>query len=238
MNNNGYRVLILITSPKLSGRATDIFVESKAPIHYLLNDAQGTAPSEIMDILGVGNADKHLLLSFLPTAFANKMLKKLYHKLTFGVPGNGIAFTLPIDSANGIVVQLLKDLEGGDFTNLERKDNSSMTETKHSLILAAVNNGYSEELMNVARAYGARGGTVIHSRAIGDEKAVSFWGVTLHEEKELVLIITDSQSKLRIMQAISEKCGMNSDAKGVVLSLPIDSVMGLSFTSDNEIISN
>ena len=111
-----------------------------------------------------------------------------------------------------------------------------MTETTHSLILAAVNNGYSEELMNVARAYGARGGTVIHSRAIGDEKAVSFWGVTLHEEKELVLIITDSNSKLRIMQAISEKCGMNSDAKGVVLSLPIDKVMGLSFASDSDII--
>jgi len=29
---------------------------------------------------------------------------------------------------------------------------------------------------------------------------------------------------------------MNSQAKGVVLSLPIDKVMGLSFTSDEEIV--
>ena len=111
-----------------------------------------------------------------------------------------------------------------------------MAEYKNSLIIAAVNHGYSEELMNVARAYGARGGTVMHSRAIGDEKAMSLWGVALHEEKELVMIIVDGKSKLRIMQAISEKCGMNSDAKGVVLSMPINKVMGLSFVSDEDIV--
>ena len=111
-----------------------------------------------------------------------------------------------------------------------------MAEYKNSLIIAAVNHGYSEELMNVACAYGARGGTVMHSRAIGDEKAMSLWGVALHEEKELVMIIVDGKSKLHIMQAISEQCGMNSDAKGVVLSMPINKVMGLSFVSDEDIV--
>ena len=91
--------------------------------------------------------------------------------------------------------------------------------------------------MNVARAYGARGGTVIHSRAIADEKALSFWCVTLHEEKEIVMIISSQKSKHRIMQAISEKCGMNSDAKGLVFSVPIDKVMGLNFVSDEDIIN-
>ena len=50
------------------------------------------------------------------------------------------------------------------------------------------------------------------------------------------MIIADQRSKYRIMNAISENCGMNSDAKGVVLSLPIDKVMGLSFTSDEDIV--
>ncbi len=236
MNNNGYRILIMIAAPKFADRATDLYFENKVPLHYTINDAKGTAPSEMMDILGVGNPDKHMLFSFLPTAFANKMLRTIYRKLTFGVPGSGIAFTVPIDSGSGVMVQLLQHLDGGSIENLERKDDDQMAEYKHSLILAAVNNGYSEELMTVARAYGARGGTVIHSRAIGDEKAVSFWGVTLHEEKEIVMIIADQRSKMRIMQAISENCGMNSPAKGVVLSLPIDKVMGLSFTSDEEIV--
>ena len=236
MNNHGYRFLVLIAAPKFADRATDLYTENKVPLHYIINDAKGTAPSEIMDILGVGNADKHMLFSLLPTASANKMLRKIYRKLTFGVPGNGIAFTIPLDSASGVVVQLLQHLDGGNLANLERKEETDMSEYKNSLIVAAVNHGYSEELMNVARAYGARGGTVMHSRAIGDEKAISFWGITLHEEKELVMIISEEKSKLRIMQAISEKCGMNSEAKGLVFSLPIDKVMGLSFISDEDIV--
>ena len=237
MNKTGYRLLILIAAPKFADKATDIYTESKVPLHYTINDAKGTAPSEMMDILGVGDADKHMLLSLLPTASADKMLGKIYRKLTFGVPGNGIAFTIPLDSASGVVIHLLSHLDGGSPANLERKEDAPMSEYKNSLIIAAVNHGYSEELMNVARAYGARGGTVIHSRAIADEKALSFWGVTLHEEKEIVMIIADQQSKHRIMQAISEKCGMNSDAKGLVFSVPIDKVMGLNFVSDEDIVN-
>ena len=51
------------------------------------------------------------------------------------------------------------------------------------------------------------------------------------------MIISSQKSKHRIMQAISEKCGMNSDAKGLVFSVPIDKVMGLNFVSDEDIIN-
>ena len=43
----------------------------------------------------------------------------------------------------------------------------------------------------------------------------------------LILILADAEHKLPIMQAIGEKCGVHSDAKGIVLSLPIDSAVGL-----------
>ena len=43
----------------------------------------------------------------------------------------------------------------------------------------------------------------------------------------MVLILAEHESKVGIMSAISEKCGMHSEAKGLVVSLPIDSVMGI-----------
>ena len=46
-----------------------------------------------------------------------------------------------------------------------------------------VNQGYSEEVMNAARAAGAGGGTVLHSRRIGDEEALSFWGISVQDQK-------------------------------------------------------
>ena len=102
-----------------------------------------------------------------------------------------------------------------------------MSESTYVLIAAIVNRGFGGEVMDAARAAGARGGTLMHSRSIGSEEATNVWGLGVHEEKELVLILADHEMKVGIMRAISERCGMHSEAEGLVLSLPIDSVMGI-----------
>ena len=81
--------------------------------------------------------------------------------------------------------------------------------------------------MSAAKAAGARGGTILHSRCISDEQKLALWGLSFQEERELIMIVANTETKLPIMQAISEKCGMHSEAKGLVLSLPIDTVVGL-----------
>ena len=52
-------------------------------------------------------------------------------------------------------------------------------------------------------------------------------GLGVQEEKEIVMIIAKSEDKLPIMQSISDKCGMHSEAKGLVMSMPIDSLVGM-----------
>lgn len=81
--------------------------------------------------------------------------------------------------------------------------------------------------MDAARAVGAKGGTVLHSHSIGNEEIMSFWGLSIPKAKDVVLILTETENKLKIMRAISERCGLHSDAKGIVLSFPIDTVIGL-----------
>lgn len=71
------------------------------------------------------------------------------------------------------------------------------------------------------------GGTIVHSRRIGNNETMGFWGLSIQEEKETLFIVAQNESKLKIMQAIGEKYGMRSEAKGIVLSLPIDMVTGL-----------
>ena len=62
---------------------------------------------------------------------------------------------------------------------------------------------------------------------VGAEEALSQWGFSLQEEKEAVMILTRAESKLAIMQAICDSCGLQSEAQGIVLSLPVDRVVGL-----------
>ena len=103
-----------------------------------------------------------------------------------------------------------------------------MSEIKRVMIAAVINPGFSEEVMKAAKSAGARGGTIIHGRGVTDEDAVNLWGLGLQEEKEIVMIVADTESKLAIMNEISEKCGVNTDAQGFVLSLPIDTAIGFS----------
>lgn len=102
-----------------------------------------------------------------------------------------------------------------------------MRENEYQMIVALVNQGYSEDVMAAARPAGAAGGTVLHSRRIGAEETLRQWGFSIQQEKEAVLILARKEEKLAIMQAICDKCGLQSDAQGIVLAIPVDSVVGL-----------
>ncbi len=224
--HESFRALILITTPKLSEKASSMFKEGAVPVQYEFH-AAGTAPSEVIDILGLGSPDRTVLLSILPKKFADIMLKKLKKTLRLGKVNSGIAFTLPLSGANGLVVRMLGQLDDSELSETVRKDEKEMTDKKHSMIAAVVNQGYSENVMEAARAAGAAGGTVVPSRRIGNEQAMGFWGMSVQNEKDMVFIVANNENKLKIMQAIGEKCGMHSEAKGIVVSLPIDTVIGL-----------
>lgn len=222
-----YRMLILIATHKLADRAADMFQKSALPIQYRFN-AEGTASSEIMDTLGFGSIDKCVLVSTVPRAFGNTMLKKLHNELRLDAVNSGIAFTIPLTGTSNHMLRMMNHTAEKSATNTDnRKDENIMAENSYALVAAIVNRGFSGEVMNAARAAGAGGGTVMHSRSIGSEDAPGLWGLGVQEEKEFVLILAEAENKVNIMRSISESCGMHSDAKGLVLSLPIDSVMGI-----------
>ena len=220
-----FRVLGFITTPKRAEKALTLFEEEKLPIQYVIN-ASGTASSETLDILGLGSPDRSLIISVLTKNLSDKMIRKVHNELKFNVPGNGIGFTVPLKGANNIIIKKFEELDSNEEENPIRKGDT-VSEIKRVIIAAIVNQGYSEEVMNAATAAGATGGTVIHGRQAGNKEISALWGVGIHEEKDVVMIIADAESKVSIMQAICRDCGINSEAKGVVLSIPLETVVGL-----------
>lgn len=228
-NNESYeklRLLFLITSQKMSTKVGTLFAENAVPVHYRAI-AMGTATSEVLDILGLGTQEKRLFLSVLQKDKADAMLLKIHKALKIGTVNSGIAYTVPISGASKVAFRMLGAIQSTNNQSTT-KETSSMNEKNNAMIVAIINRGYSEDVMSAARKAGAGGGTVVNSRSVVDESAIQNLGVGFGEEKELVLIVADAKTKLAIMQAISESCGINSEAKGIVYSLPIDNVIGLS----------
>jgi len=99
----------------------------------------------------------------------------------------------------------------------------------HDLIVSIVNKGYCDAFMNTAREAGAQGGTILNARGQGHEGTVKFFGISVEDEKDIIIILTNREKKAAIMRAICETHGLNSKAQGIIFALPVDNVLGLNF---------
>ena len=116
----------------------------------------------------------------------------------------------------------------------ESKTKSNKLMTEKSLILAVVNHGFSDLVMNAARKAGARGGTVASARGTADPEMASFYGITLTPEKDMVYMVVDSKDRDRIMEVIYEDAGLKSKGNGILFSLPITDAVGLEPASKDQ----
>ena len=102
-----------------------------------------------------------------------------------------------------------------------------MSEQTHEVIFAIVNAGFAEEAMEVARANGARGGTILGARGVAREKEAAFFGITLHADKEILMLVVEKTIRDNILNALYKEMGMDKKAQGIVFSLPVSDVAGL-----------
>jgi nitrogen regulatory protein PII len=193
-----------------------------------ITKARGTASSEILDLLGIGSSEKAVVICIEQEIMIPLLLKEVRKKLGFHNAGAGIAFTVPLSSVHQPVLQILKDADANNpkLKNLKESEKVS-NEVKHDLIVSIINQGYSDEFMTAAREAGAAGGTVINARGLANQGPIKFFGVSVQDEKEIILIVTNRDRKTAIMQAVSQSYGINSEAAGVIFSLPVDTLIGL-----------
>ena len=210
----------------------DVFTDEKVRF-YFVSKAKGTASSEILDLLGFGATDKAVITCLEQSIGAPVLLKEVRKKLNSIGPGAGIAFTIPLSAINDPALLIFKQsINNNEHVAAigKKSEGENMNENyTHDLILCIVNQGFSDELMDTAREAGARGGTVIHARGSAHHGAVKFFGVSVQAEKEIILIISDKESKVAIMQAVSEAHGLNKEAQGIIFSLPVNNMTGLSY---------
>ena len=69
-------------------------------------------------------------------------------------------------------------------------------------------------------------------RGTGGKLSEKFLGVSLADEKEVVLIVSKAGEKTAIMRAISDQCGVDTPSGAITFSLPISSVAGLRVLDD------
>lgn len=189
---------------------------------------KGTAGSEILGLLGLGDTKKDIVLTTLRASTAVNVFKKLVDECRLNEPGRGIAFTVPLDRVlYGMGLMKMEDwMTKGSESGVENM-------FEYDLLLAATNVGFSDTVMSVAKSIRPCGGTIVKGRETGIKDGEKFLGVSIQPEKELVLIIIPKEATSAIMEAIMKKAGPDSKAATFVVSIPIQNVAGLSSALTN-----
>ena len=102
-----------------------------------------------------------------------------------------------------------------------------MKTNDHEVVFAIVNAGFAEDVMEVAREQGVRGGTILNARGVVNEEAAAFFGITLHADKEILMMVVEKDIRDKVLNAIYKEMGMAKKARGIAFSLPVSDVAGL-----------
>lgn len=232
IDSSEFRVeaLITIMDIDLDDVLIDLYEENEIPF-VLLTYGHGSAKSKIYEMLGYGGPRKIVSISIHTNRVSNFIMNQLHNEIDLSRPGTGIGFTISLSSMSGVLSRICR--EAKDKIKIGSESMSTTTKEPYQLILAVVNSGHFDEVMEAAKSAGANGGTLIHARSLGSKEAVKYLGITVQPEKDLVMILAPQEKRHAIMESITAAAGLNTDAMGSCFSLPVNSVMGVESIIDN-----
>ena len=197
---------------------------------------EGTASSEILELFGLGETEKDVVLMFVGADFASETLDFINRKMNLEEIGKGIAFTVNINGIGGLrTLRLLSGIK----VNLKpdakipvpiiwSEEDLEMESSDQDLIITIVERGFAGEVMDAAKAAGAIGGTILHARGAGIHETEKFLGVTIQPEKDLVMNLIPRSIRAAVIRSICEKAGLKQPGKGICFSIPVNQVAGMS----------
>lgn len=215
-------MLVTISDRNQTRRFLAFYKEQKIAM-TLITYGRGTTTSEILDSFGLEAAEKAILFAFVTASEWKTVKHGLQKQMKIDIPGSGIAFIVPLSSVGG-KKQLQFLTEGRGF---KKEEESTLKDTRYELLVVIADQGYTDMIMDAARAADAPGGTVIHAKGTGTEQAERFLGVSIAAEKEMIFMVTRREGKNAIMRAIMDQAGLATEARAIVFSLPVTETAGM-----------
>ena len=179
----------------------------------------GTAPTEMMDIFGLGTNVKDIIISLGANDDIKDMMSKFGEIFQSHSKFGGIMIVLDVSAASRVLTEILNF---NNNQNTERKAVNMQNENRNNLIVISVNEGYSEDVMHVARKAGATGGTVIKGRLADIEQFAEFMDTKVDGEREMLCILAPSKASKQIMEDVNREFGLTSSANGIIFALPAE----------------
>ena len=173
---------------------------------------EGTLPSRLLEFLGINQTQKEVLLIAVPAEATERLYGMLREEFQLHKRYKGIAFSVPYR-------QYSPDSPKKEAVTREHG-------APYICLMTVLKKGLGSECMKVARAAGARGGTIISAHGAGVPQDFYF-PLVIEPQKDIVMIVTPREAALQIREAIYTNMTLERKGAGIIFALPVTRTLGL-----------
>lgn len=236
---SSFRLLNLILSEAQANRFRAL--AKKYSLRYgIVLMCQGSLNARGLSILGIRTERRYLIKALLQEDHADDLLEEISKRLKLSRAGNGIAFITSVQATAYWARQKSSEPPQGEAVKaesgappVEEKIPEGKGRDMYQKLTIIVNRGQANEVMDIARKHGARGGTILHGRGTGAEHAARLFGIEIEPEKELIMILLPEAITDRVMEALSQELKLDNPGHGILFLEPVLEVKGLVDVKEN-----
>ena len=177
---------------------------------------KGTVHNRLLKLLELTDIRREIVLMVAERALSRSTLDLIDGELDFSRPNHGIGFVMPIGAFIGT----------GDYEYEFRAEDGGVT-SMYNAIFVVVEKGQAEQVMDVAKAVGARGGTIINARGSGTHETIKLLNMEIEPEKEIVLMLTRTESTNGIVNAVRENLRIDEPGHGIIFVQSVSETHGI-----------
>lgn len=222
MNQNEIKRTMVLLSTVESGKGKKLMHtlnKENIQMHFQ-TVGQGTAPTEMMDILGLGSNSKDIIISFASEVIVQNLVANFGENFAGYSEYGGLMIVLKLSSINRLAAEIIAH----NITSEQIKEGEVMMKNahNHNLVMISVVQGYMDQVMETAKKSGATGGTVIRGRLAGAERLSVLANVDNEDEREILFILAPAAVSCQIMEDVNKKFGLRSEARGIMCTVPVE----------------
>ena len=98
---------------------------------------------------------------------------------------------------------------------------------KFSTVVAIVSEEHEDTAIDIAKANGAGGVTVLKGRGLGLGDKTTFFGLSYERSDSVLIFVMEKRAALSVIKAITIELELNESGNGLIFSLPIEHLSGI-----------
>jgi nitrogen regulatory protein PII len=219
--------LITIVNEGQDSAIVKILMDNEVSVAFS-SHGKGTASSDLYEVFGLSNNAKQVIFSLIKESSWAKVKAGIQERFAVSNFAKGLSVLVDLDSLCGVSsykfltnTRTLNEGKGVQPVEaINKKDD-------YQVIMAIVNDGFTDLVMDAAKKAGARGGTILTARGTGNKDIEKFFGVVITPEKQIVMILVPKAIKDKVIESIYKEVGINTKGQGIAFSFPAADVVGI-----------